>query len=57
MIDEKTAELRDYIINNDIATESEVELVAQIDGWNIDTMNSILFARTGYADMEQAEEL
>lgn len=57
MIDEKTAELRDYIINNDIATEEEVELVAQIDGWNIDTMNSILFARTGYADMEQAEEL
>lgn len=57
MIDEKTAELRDYIINNDIATESEVELVAQIDGWNIDTMNSILFARTGYSGIEQAEEL
>ena len=36
-----------------IATEEEIQLVTKINGWSIETMNNILYARTGYRDIEQ----
>ena len=37
----------------DIATENELQLVTTINGYNIDSLNDILYARTGLRDIEQ----
>ncbi len=47
------AELYDFIVDNNIATEEEVRLVTNINGWNEETMFDIIFARTGLRSYEQ----
>ena len=51
--DREMSELWDYIIECGIATESEIRLVTSINGTNLDTFESILYARTGYSSLEQ----
>lgn len=51
-----TLDMYDYLVDNGIATDEEVKLVTQINGDNIDTYESILYARTGYRNFEQLEE-
>ena len=46
----------DYLLENGIATEEELKLVTCINGYNKDTLNSVLYARTGYRDIEQLSE-
>ena len=48
--------LWDYIVETGIATEEELKLVTCINGYNEDTLNSVIYARTGYRSMEQIEE-
>ena len=50
------ARVWDYIINNGIATQSELELVTDINGYSVDTLNDVLYARTGYRSIEQIKE-
>lgn len=50
------AEMFDNLIEYGIATDSEIQLVAQINGFSIDTLNSILYARTAYHDWESYYE-
>ena len=45
--------LYDFIIANDIAEESELDLVTQVSGFSVDTLESVIYARTGYRDVEQ----
>ena len=45
--------LFDYIIDNGIATDSEVRLVVDINGYSEETMKDIIFARTGNRSYEQ----
>lgn len=42
-----------FIIDNHIATEEEVDLVTQINGYSEDKLNDIIWCRTGYHDIEQ----
>lgn len=49
-------EIYDYIIENGIATEKETRLVTCINGFNEEALNDIVFARTGYRDIEQTED-
>ena len=49
-------ELYDYIVETGIATNNEVSLVCSINGTNEDSLNSILYSRTGYRDIEQIKE-
>ena len=46
----------DYIVESGIATADELKLVTCINGYNEDSLNSVIYARTGYHDMEQIEE-
>ena len=46
----------DYIIENGIATEEELQLVTDINGYNGTALNDVIYARTGYRSMEQIEE-
>lgn len=39
-----------------IATEEEIDLVTTINGYSEETLNDILYARTGYRTIEQFEE-
>jgi len=56
MRDDKT-ELWDYLINTGTATEEEIQLVTTINGYNLEALKSILFARAGWRSLEQALEM
>lgn len=44
----------DFILTNDIATEDELRLVTDINGYNEQSFLDILYARTGLRSIEQA---
>jgi len=46
----------DYIVEMGIAEDKELKLVTCINGYTEDTLNSVIYARTGYHDMEQLED-
>ena len=45
----------DNLYLNNIATEEEIQLITNICGWNLETFNSILYARTGFNSWDQYE--
>ena len=45
--------LWDFIIDNNIATESELQLVTSINGWTEETMNDVIYAKKGLRDYLQ----
>lgn len=45
--------LYDFIRDNEIATESEIELVTNINGYSEETLNDIIHRRTEYHDVPQ----
>ena len=44
-----------YLVDNFIATEEEITLVCCINGHTQETLESILYARTGYRSFEQIQ--
>ena len=46
----------DLLIDYNVATQDELDLVTSIDGYSIDTLNSIIYARTAYQNIEQLME-
>lgn len=50
------AMLLDFIVDNNIATEDEVRLVSNINGWNEETMTDIIYAKTGLRSYEQCKD-
>tara|TARA_A100001391_G_C4990620_1_gene257983 strand:- start:574 stop:756 length:183 start_codon:yes stop_codon:yes gene_type:complete len=56
-MDKDTEELYDYLIDYEIATEKEISLVCSINGTNLDSLESILYSRTGYRDLEQIKDM
>ena len=52
-----TEELYDYLVEFDIATEEEIGLVCSINGTNLESLDSILYVRTGYRSLEQLGEM
>lgn len=51
----KISDLWWWLIDNGIATMNELKLITGIIGYNTDTLNKVLFYRTGYRDREQLE--
>ena len=43
----------DFLIERSIATESELQLITNIYGYKEETLNNVLYARTGYQDLDQ----
>ena len=43
----------DWILEMEIATENELILITKINGWNAESLNSVIYCRTAYHDMEQ----
>jgi len=50
-------DLWDYLEMNGIATTEEIQLVTSINGYNLDSLESILYCRTGYHTLEQIQEM
>ena len=51
-----TSELWDNLIEYEIATEAELQLVTCINGYTVSTLNDILYARIGYRSWDQFAE-
>jgi len=51
-----TNEIWDYLIENMIATEEELQLITSINGMNEESLNSVLYCRTGYRSVEQLQD-
>lgn len=49
-------EIWDYLIESGIATEEELCLVTSMSGYNVETMNSVIYVRTGYRSLDQLKE-
>jgi hypothetical protein len=49
-------ELWDQIIEEGIATEEELQLITDINGYNVETLNDVIYARTGYHSMDQLND-
>ena len=50
-------ELYDFLIDYEYATEKEIGLVCSINGTNLESLESILYVRTGYRSLEQLGEM
>jgi len=46
----------DELINRGIATEEELRLVTNINGYNERSLDAVLYAKTGYRSLEQIDE-
>jgi hypothetical protein len=49
----KVNELWDYLENTETATKEEICLVTSINGTNLESLESILYSRTGWRSLEQ----
>lgn len=49
----KPEDIEKFIYDNSLATEDEVRLVCQINGWSADTLNKVINCRTEYQDIDQ----
>ena len=52
---EEINELWDWLVDMGIPTEEELGLITNINGYSLDTLNDVLYSRTGYRDREQIE--
>lgn len=46
----------DLIVEYNIATDDEIRLVTSINGHNMEALNDIIYARTGYRSIDQLME-
>ena len=56
-MEKQQQELENYLIDFNIATEEEIRLVTSINGTNLESLESILYSRTGYRTLEQIKEM
>ena len=50
------ADLYDQLIDLNLFTEEELNLITCINGFTVETLNNCLFARYGYRDLSQMLE-
>ena len=55
-MDKKVDEVWDLLIEYGVATQEELELITCINGYNIDTLNDVIYARTDYRNIEQIQD-
>ena len=53
---EEVYNLWDWLIDMGFATEEELLLITGINGRSVETLNDVLYYRTGYRDREQYVE-
>lgn len=53
MKENKIAKIWDYLVESEIATEEELDLITCINGYSVETLNDVIYARTGYRSLDQ----
>ena len=56
IMDKEVNEVWNLLIEYGVATQEELELVTCINGYNIDTLNDVIYVRTGYRNIEQIQD-
>lgn len=51
-----TNELWDNLLEQELFTEAELQLITNINGFNTETLNDAIYARYGYRDYNQMME-
>lgn len=51
--DNELEALWDNLITYEIATEEELQLITTINGYNLETLEDVLYVRTGYRSWDQ----
>jgi len=49
-------QLWDYLLDNGIVTEETLQVVTSINGYTVETLLDVLYAKTGYRTVEQLQE-
>ena len=52
-MEKELKQLWEYLLNYEMATEEEINLVFAINGQNLESLEDILYARTGYRNLGQ----
>ena len=47
----------DYLVDHNVATEDEISLVCCVNGYSVESLEGILYARLGLRSLEQWQEL
>ena len=55
-MDKEVNEYWNRIVELKIATDEELSLITSINGYKIETLDDVIYVRTGYRDLEQYEE-
>ena len=56
MYDYELDEYWDWMLDNNIVSEETLQIVTDINGYSVETLNDILYAATGYRNREQYME-
>lgn len=48
-----SAQINDFIIENELTTQESIDLASTVAGYCEETMNGIIYALTGFHDIEQ----
>lgn len=54
-MDNEKRQLEDYLVDTGIATQAEIDLVCNINGYNLESLEDILYCRTGYRSLDQIQ--
>lgn len=46
----------EFMLTNEIASEETLDIITSINGYNIETLNDVLYCQSGYHDFEQLYE-
>tara|TARA_R100000655_G_scaffold7260_2_gene19717 strand:- start:708 stop:935 length:228 start_codon:yes stop_codon:yes gene_type:complete len=49
---DKIDTMYNFLLDYEIATEGEIQLVTKINGWNENSFNDIIYIKTGYRGLE-----
>lgn len=55
-MDKDIEKLWDYLLDNSLASEDTLKIITSINGYNLTTLEDVLYATTGYNSLEQIEE-
>lgn len=55
-MNEQIDKLWDLLVNYELASESTLQLVTRLNGYNLETMEDVLYVLTGYHSYEQFME-
>jgi len=49
-------DLWSYLVDNELFTDAEIQLVINMMGYSTETLNDAIYARYGYRDLDQLVE-